>query len=162
MRRDDATVKDAFKRHKPSFQASLATARNSAEIDGMIQKDKSTAIVTAVRGVHAKLDAMFSSALFKLMPDRQNGLIMHAMRLVNLKDELYYKEDEVGKLGLLPPFHHGLLHLCSSIPPHVSASLRGIEDVLDAVDRVMLEGLPYDFEVDVNLKNANPAHMLKH
>lgn len=161
MEQEDADMKAAFKKHKPQFHASLGFGRSFEEMHAV--HDKSAAL--ALRGIAAKLDAVFASTIFEMLspflPPQQVGALK-ALRMAKVKNEIYYSSEEelLGVLPPAPPLKEEVDRLCSMIPGPVASSLQNLDELMAGVSKLVLEGLPYGWEVVTAFKHYNPGHIL--
>lgn len=156
-------LKAAFKQHKPEFQAVVDLGRS---FEGMhAVEDKSAAL--AIRGFQASLEATFANSVFELLanvPGFTAGKAgaLKALKMAKVREEIFYSSEE-ELLQVLPPFPplKDVINMgCAQLPGQVSAALKDIDKMMAGVSKVVLEGLPYDWEVVTDFKNFNPGHIL--
>lgn len=160
FKNEDEELKAALKEHKPEFSADLAVARN---FEDMVSH-KSQKLGLAVRGLEAKIGAVFAESLIDAlnhMPDTPPSVkaMIGLVRSSTLRNEIYYDDDKMDEAPM-PPLEAVLPSVCHSMSPAMAKAVDGLGDVLDGVTGVSLEGLPYDWEVVLDLKHVNPSPVL--
>mmetsp|Transcript_164509 Transcript_164509/g.399927 ORF Transcript_164509/g.399927 Transcript_164509/m.399927 type:complete len:361 (-) Transcript_164509:56-1138(-) len=160
---ENKELKAAFKQHKPRFHAAIDLGRS---FEGMhAVHDKSAAL--AFRGFQVSLGATFANSIFELLanvPGFTAGKAgaLQALKMARVRNEIFYSSEE-ELLQVLPPFpplKDVIDQGCAQLPGQVSAALKGIDKLMAGVSKVVLEGLPYDWEVVTDFKNFNPGHIL--
>jgi len=161
VKKEDARLKDALKKHKPEF---TAEAKLGASIADFVEDKKSNAILS-MRGIEAKIGAVFADSLIEAV-SKMPGLPPPARALVGLfrstklRNELYYDEDKLVQTHMVPPTKHVLPKLCSGLPPNVAKASKGLADLTDGISEVLFEGLPYDWELKVSFKDFDPSPII--
>jgi len=154
---EDEELKAALKTHKPVFSADFAVAQKME----YILDHKSMSIGAALGGIEAKVGAMFAESIIKALSDMP-GLPPPAQaalglwRSSKLRNEMYYDDKHLAGLPL-PPVKKILPRVCEGLSPRMAKHMTGIKDELKEVQQVVVEGLPYQWEITVDMKGFNPA-----
>jgi len=163
FKKEDAELKAALKEHTPEFTAELKFAKDFADV----LKDQNANPVVAIRGIEAKIGAVIADSLIAALSDMP-GLPPQAQRMMGLfrsskaRNELHYDDDTVTQMGgTLPPIKHLLPQLCGAFEPGVAKEIGGWGELLEEVQGVLFEGLPYDWQLILEMKSLNPTPLLE-
>merc|ERR1711920_163867 len=155
---EDEELKAALKTHKPEFTADFAVARTIEDI----LKHKSDNVGMAVRGIEAKLGAVFADSIIDalshmpgLPPPAQATLGL--VRSSKLRNEIYYDDDHLAHGLPLPPVARILPGVCHKLSPKMAKDLKGLQNELKEVQQAVIEGLPYGWEMTVDMTGINPG-----
>jgi len=163
---ENADMKAAFKQHKPEFHGDIRIGRTFKEMMG--REGTGNFFLVAPRGIQVSLDAVFANTIFDAIAEmkglgEQVGTMLKVLRMAKARDELYYSSDK--EVTAVAPPHQTLkdfVHMaCSSVPGPISSALEGLGDVLEGVQKAVLEGLPYDWEVVTDFENVDPSPFLE-
>jgi len=155
---EEEKLKAALKEHKPEFSADFAVART---IDDILEH-KSDNVGVAVHGIEAKVGAVFAESMIDAL-SRMPGLpppakaMLGLVRSSKLRNEIYYDADTLENGVPLPPVEKVLPLVCQSVTPKIAKDLKGLQDELAEVQRLVVEGLPYQWELTVDMKGVNPG-----
>jgi len=157
---EDEKLKAALKAHKPEFTADFAVART---IEDMLEH-KSDSVGMAVHGIEAKVGAVFAESMIVALSDMP-GLpppakaMLGLVRSSKLRNEIYYDDDTLANVPL-PAVESVLPSLCqelAAVDPRGAKDLKGLQDELAEVQKLVVEGLPYQWELTVDMKGVNPG-----
>lgn len=154
---EDQELKAALKEHKPEFSADFALARTIEDI--MDHKEDNVGV--AVRGIEAKIGAVFAESIIDAL-SHMPGLpppakaTLGLVRSSKLRNEIYYDDDHFEDVPL-PPLKRVLPGICHELSPKMAKDLKGLKDELAEVKQVVVEGLPYQWELTVDMNGINPG-----
>lgn len=155
---EDEELKAALKAHKPEFSADFAVART---IEDIMEHDSDN-VGVAVRGIEAKVGAVFAESIIEAL-SHMPGLpppakaMLGLVRSSKLRNEIYYDDDTLENGVPLPPVKHVLPGVCEGLSPKMAKDLKGLQDELAEVQQLVVEGLPYQWELNVDMKGINPG-----
>merc|ERR1712242_79574 len=81
------------------------------------------------------------------------------VRSSKLRNEIYYDDDTLANVPL-PAVESVLPSLCqelAAVDPRGAKDLKGLQDELAEVQKLVVEGLPYQWELTVDMKGVNPG-----
>jgi len=164
---ENEKLKAALKTHKPEFSADFAVARTIEDI----LEHKSDNVGVAVHGIEAKVGAVFMESIIDVLSQMPlpppAKATLGLVRSSKLRNEIYYDDDRLPGVPLPkveeilgkgadhgPGADHGV---CSKISPKMAEDLTGLQDELKEVQQAVLEGLPYGWEMTVDMTGVNPG-----
>jgi len=154
---EDEKLKAALKAHKPEFSADFAVART---IEDILEHDSDN-VGVAVHGIEAKVGAVFAESMIEALSNMP-GLsppakaMLGLVRSSKLRNEIYYDDDILANGVPLPPIKDVLPGACQELGP-MAKHLKGLQDELAEVQQLVVEGLPYQWELTVDMKGVNPG-----
>lgn len=154
---EDEELKAALKAHKPEFSADFAVART---IEDILEHDSDNMGV-AVHGIQAKVGAVFAESMIEAL-SHMPGLapaeqaMLGLVRSSKLRNEIYYDDDTLANGVPLPPAKSVLPKFCQGLGP-MAKHLEGLQDEFAEVQQLVVEGLPYQWELTVDMKGVNPG-----
>jgi len=154
---EDEKLKAALKAHKPEFSADFAVARTIEDI----LEHTADSVGVAVHGIEAKVGAVFTESMMEAL-SHMPGLpppaqaMLGLVRSSKLRNEIYYDDDTLFNVPL-PPVKGVLPLVCEQLSPEMAKDMTGLQDELKEVRQVVVEGLPYQWEMTVDMKGVNPG-----
>merc|ERR1712217_846843 len=79
------------------------------------------------------------------------------VRSSKLRNEIYYDDDHLAHGLPLPPVARILPGVCHKLSPKMAKDLKGLQNELKEVQQAVIEGLPYGWEMTVDMTGINPG-----
>lgn len=157
-----ANMTAAFDEHKPEFHADVRLGRTFTEMMG--RESSAGFALVAPRGIQVTLDAVFASTLFNCVSamgpgGEEVGSMMQVVRLLKLKNDLYYTSEEEVTAAAPPhmTFKDAMDQACQSVPPRLKDLTKDLGDVLGGLGKAVLEGMSDGWQVVVDFDGVNPS-----
>jgi len=154
-------MKEALKAHKPRFTANV----NFGHTIGEMYDDHDGTILAQFNGIQAKLSTAFANTLIPMLcPGGPGCQVLGGITDVDSQQKLLYTSKDIFNTRMFPSFQGEVavlgLMLRHNIPPAVAEPLKGIGGLSQGIKSIVVEGLPYDWQVKATFEHFHPSLVL--